>query len=207
MAPVLAETRLATLSSIVMLDSNGVVLNGPEFGRSLAMLPEAQAALAGRGQTVLRVNESYEPHYPLEWLSRASNLRLHYARPVKVEGRVVGAVLVSRSPRALFRGIYEDRGKIALGVGIIFLILLFLTAVLSRAIVRPIEGLSRATRELAAGRHVPARRPALKVVEIDALFADFEQMVGRRQLELPAEAAHLGLLGLLQGGFRALENG
>jgi len=176
MEPAFAETRLATLSSIIMLDSNGIVLNGPEAGRSLAMLPEVKAALAGKGQTVLRRNEKYEPHYPLEWLSRAANLRLHYARPVKVGDRVVGALLVSRSPRALFRGMYEDRGKIALGVGIIFLILLFLTAVLSRAIVRPIESLSRATRELAAGRHFPARRPALKVVEIDALFADFEQM-------------------------------
>ena len=29
---------------------------------------------------------------------------------------IVGVVLLSRSPRALFRGIYEDRGKIAIGM-------------------------------------------------------------------------------------------
>ncbi len=179
MEPAFVDTRLATLSSIIMLDVHGVVLNGPDAGRSLAMLPEVRAALAGRTRTVLRLNERYEARYPLEWLSRAANLRLHYARPVKVNGRIVGAFLVSRSPRALFRGISEDWGKIALGMGLILLALLFLTAMLSRAIVRPIEGLSRATRELADGRRVPARHPTLKVIEIEALYADFDQMAQR----------------------------
>jgi signal transduction histidine kinase len=83
---------------------------------------------------------------------------------------------LSRSPRALSLGLYEDRGKIILGVVAIFLLLLFLSAILSRAIVRPIEGLSRATRSLASGRRIAPRRPSLQVVEIRTLFEDFEQM-------------------------------
>jgi signal transduction histidine kinase len=126
--------------------------------------------------TVLRINENYGAHYPFEWLSRASNIRLHHTRPITVDGQVEGAILVSRSPRALFRGIYEDRGKIILGVVAIFLLLIVLSAVLSRAIVRPIENLSRATRALSAGRHVSPVRPSLEVVEIRDLFRDFEVM-------------------------------
>ena len=45
----------------------------------------------------------------MEWLSRASYLRIHHARPVVANGKVVGALLLSRSPRALFKGIYQDR--------------------------------------------------------------------------------------------------
>ncbi|WP_256869503.1 sensor histidine kinase [Sphingobium lactosutens] len=47
---------------------------------------------------------------------------------------------------------------------------------LSRAIVRPIEGPSRATRELASGRQVVPRHPSLQVVEIQAIYHAFEQM-------------------------------
>lgn len=176
LVPAFMETKQATLSSIVMLDRNGTVLTGPDKGRSLAMLPEVRSALAGAPATVLRENERYAARYAFEWLSRASNLRLHHARPITVGGQVAGVLLVSRSPRALFRGIYEDRGKIALGVVLILMMLVVISGILSRAIVRPIETLSRTTRALASGRRVDPGRPSLQVVEIRDLFDDFEGM-------------------------------
>ena len=126
--------------------------------------------------TVLRINENYGAHYPFEWLSRASNIRLHHTRPVTVDGSVKAVILVSRSPRALFRGMYEDRGKIAFGVITIFLLLIVISAVLSRAIVRPVENLSKATRALASGRKAHLVRPSLQVIEIRDLMGDFEVM-------------------------------
>ncbi|HUD28066.1 MAG TPA: HAMP domain-containing sensor histidine kinase [Novosphingobium sp.] len=183
MMPAFRDTKVTTLASILMLDRQGILLNGREAGRSLARLPEVRAALEGRPATVLRENEGYVHRHALEWLSRAANIRLHHARPISVDGKVVGVLLVSRSPRALFLGIYEDRGKIALGVVVIFAALVVLSAVLSRAIVRPIERLSEATRELSSGRRVAARQPSLQVVEIRQLFQDFEQMadsIGKR---------------------------
>lgn len=176
MAPALEETKQTTLSSIILLDARGTVLNGAQAGHDFAALPEVRAALAGKAATVMRLNESYNATYAFEWLSRASNIRLHHARPIRVNGQVVGALLVSRSPRALFRGMYEDRGKIALGIAIIFLLLLGLTGLLSRAIVRPMENLSRATRALASGQRAEPVRPSLQVVEIRDLFSDFEVM-------------------------------
>ncbi|WP_404477761.1 ATP-binding protein [Novosphingobium sp. BL-52-GroH] len=176
MMPAFRETKVTTLASILMLDRRGVLLNGREAGGSLASLPEVRAALEGSAMTVLRENEGYRNRHALEWLSRAANIRLHHARPIIVDGKVVGVLLVSRSPRALFLGIYEDRGKIALGAALILAMLVMVTAVLSRAIVRPVERLSQATRELASGRRVAARQPSLQVVEVRALFRDFEQM-------------------------------
>lgn len=176
MAPALAETKMVTLASIQMLDRNGVVLNGYGAGGGLKNVPEVAAALRGQPTTVLRRNASYRQVYPLEWLSRASSIRLHHARPIRVGDSIVGVILVSRSPRSLFKGIYEDRGKIMLGVVLIFGMLMVLSAVLARAIVRPVESLSKATRSMAQGRTVILDRPSLQVVEIRALYDDFEAM-------------------------------
>lgn len=176
LAPILETTEARTLASIQFIDRNGVVATGYEAGGSYAALPEITSALAGRPATVFRRNGNYRPRYSFEWLSRASALRLHHAHPVIVGGQVKGALLLSRSPRALFRGLYEDRGKILLGVVAIFGLLVLLSGVLSRAIVRPIEALSRATRDVAAGRGSVPPDPDLSVTEIRALYEDFRVM-------------------------------
>jgi len=176
MLPVIAATRRETLAAIVLTDRHGVVLTGPEQGRSLAVLPEVQSALAGQAMTVLRRNAAYRQPFLLEWLSRATDLRLHHARPIVIDGQVAGVVLAARSPRALFRGMYEDRGKIATGTMVILLILIGITLVLGRTIVRPIEALSRATRHLAEGRPADLPAPTLRVREIDGLIGDFATM-------------------------------
>lgn len=214
MAPALAETRRSTLASILLLDSHGVLLNGRDKGGSLAALPEVRAALAGRVTTVLRHNDAYGYRYPLEWLSRATDIRLHHARPIVVGGKVAGVVLVSRSASALFRGMWEDRGKIAIGVVAIFLALLVLTAILARAIVGPIEHLSAATRALAHGRKADPRRPSLQVREIRSLFDDFDvmaQSIERRSRYLRDFAAALSHefktpLAGIRGGIEVLQD-
>lgn len=175
-APILATTERTTLASIQMLDRNGTVLLGHDAGGSYAALPEVAGALRGQTGTVLRQNGAYSQRYAFEWLSRASSLRIHHVRPIMVDGRVVGALLLSRSPRALFRGLYEDRGKILLGIGLIFLALLVLTGLLSRGIARPIEALSGASRGVANGTGTVPDTPVTAAIEIRALFENFRTM-------------------------------
>lgn len=173
--PVFEQTSRTTLASIILLDRNGAVVIGPEYG-GYGHVPEVRQALAGRAQTVLRRHGGYQPVYAFEWLSRASALRVHHARPLIVDGKVVGALLLSRSSRALFRGIYADRGKIAFGVALIFGILIVLSGLVSRGVARPIEGLSRAAREVAAGQGSIPETPATAAVEIRTLYEDFRVM-------------------------------
>ena len=214
MAPAIAETRHATLASILLVDRQGIVLGGRDAGRSLAMLPELRRALAGQANTALRFNDAYGWRYPLRWVSRATDIRLHHVRPIRAGGRIVGAVLVSRSPRALFRGMWEDRGKIAAGTVSIFALLVLLTAVFARAFVRPIEKLSEASRALASGRPAMPRRPTLEVAEIRSLFDDFEAMsaaIARRSRYLRDFAAALSHefktpLAGIRGGIELLED-
>jgi signal transduction histidine kinase len=213
-APAIAETKRATLASILLLDRQGLLLNGRDRGLSLAEVPEVRSALGGTPATVLRHNDAYLRDTPLDWISRATSIRMHQARPITVRGQVAGVVLVSRSPSALFRGMWEDRGKIALGVGAIFSLLLVLTAVLARAIVSPVERLSRASRALAQGRHAAPRRPTLEVREIGSLYDDFAAMsaaIARRSRYLRDFAAALSHefktpLAGLSGGIELLQD-
>lgn len=175
LAPVLARTKQTTLSSILFLDGDGTIARlGP--GAQLAGLPEVAAARAGRPATVLRRNGAYRATYRFEWLSRAAALRVHHARPIVVNGEVVGVVLLSRSARSLFKGLYADRGKIILGIFLVLLLLLLLTGVLSRGIVRPVEALGRATRDLASGRGSLPDPPKTAAIEIQDLYRDFQRM-------------------------------
>ncbi len=176
LSPVIRETQLATLAAIRLTDRRGILLNGGARGQTLAGLPELAAALGGENATVMRRSDIYRPSFVLAFVSRASGVRLHHVRPIRADNQVVGAVILSRTPPPLFSGMAEDAGKIAIGVILIFITLVGITAVLARAIIRPIETLSRATRSVAAGRATIPGDPSLKVVEIEALYADFRSM-------------------------------
>ena len=174
--PILRLTSRTTLASILLLDTQGRILVGPQVGASYGDLPEVRSALRGQPATTLRRNGAYRPHYALEWLSRASDLRLHHACPILEDGRVIGVLLLSRSPRVLFAGIYEDRGKITLGVVLIFGTLVVLSGLLSRGIVRPVETLGEATRSVAIGGGLIPAAPTTAAIEIQALYRDFGTM-------------------------------
>ncbi len=176
MAPILEATSASTLASAALLDRHGQVVRGLGLGGDLSGLSEVRAALQGRPATVLRRNGAYQPRYWLEWLSRASAIRLHYARPIVVNGQVVGVLLLSRSPRALFRGLYQDLGKIALGVVVIVVLIVGLAGLVSRGVTRPIEALSVATRAVAEGRGSVPETPPTAAIEIRALYEDFRGM-------------------------------
>ncbi|MFC3581696.1 sensor histidine kinase [Sphingomonas hylomeconis] len=174
--PVIAVTRRTTLASIILLDADGRAVNGSTAGGSYAALPEVRAALRGRADTVLRQNADYRATYRFEWLSRAAAIRVHHARPIVAGGRVVAVLLLSRSARSLFRGIYEDRGKIVVGIVAIFGLLVVLSGLLSRGIARPIEALGLATRAVAGGRGTIPPVPPTATIEIQGLYADFAAM-------------------------------
>ncbi len=176
LSPIMDATRSTTLASIILLDRNGSIVAGSSAVGSYAALPEVAAALAGRATTVLRRNGAYRATYRFEWLSRAAAIRVHYARPIIVGDRVVGVLLLSRSARALFRGLYEDRGKIALGIAAIFGLLVVLSGVISRGVTRPIEQLGAATRAVASGHGRVPDPPPTAAIEIQGLYADFAVM-------------------------------
>ena len=178
--PVIERTLQTTLASVYFLDRHGYGVSGQGYGRDYSNLPEVRWALSGHPYTVMRVNGDLGARQrSFEWLSKASGIRLHHARPIVVDGKVKGALLLSRSPRALFRGLYEDRGKIIFGASLIFLILVVLSGLVSRGVSRPIEKLSAASRAVAAGGGEIPPTPRTAAREIRDLYADFRAMAER----------------------------
>jgi signal transduction histidine kinase len=212
--PIIDQTVRTTLASIILIDPRGIVLNGGDAGLSYAKLPEVADALAGKISTKLRYNGDYHPQYSFEWLTRAAAVRVHHVRPILIDGKVAGAVLLSRSSRALFRGMYEDRGKIALGVALIFGILVLLTMLLNRTIAQPIVALSAASRGVADGRGTLPDVPTTAAVEICALYEDFATMsevIARRSRYLRDFAAAVSHefktpLAGIRGGIELIED-
>ena len=179
-APVLFEATRTTLAGVRLLDRHGIVVAGrDETGLSLAHVPEVAAALAGRASSSLRRKGGYEQRYPFEWLSRASAIRVFHAQPVMVDGKVVGAVLLSRSPRSLFRGLYDDLDKLLLAGGLILIIVVGIAGLLGRSITRPVEHLAGAMGKVASGQRSVPETPATAAVEIRALFDNFREMEQR----------------------------
>lgn len=176
LAPVLVATREATLASILLLDRDGRIAGGSVRRGSFAGLAEVASALAGRPRTELRRNASYRAVYRFDWLTRAAATRVHHARPILVDGRVVGVLLLSRSARSLFVGLYQDWGKIVIGILAILALLILLSGLLSRGIARPIEQLQEATRSVAAGRGDVPATPPTAATEIQDLYRDFAAM-------------------------------
>ena len=178
--PVANDAAAITLAATRVLDAHGVVVIGRgDTGFSYAALPEVRAALAGQDATVLRRRAGQAPHPWLALLSRAWGVRVHHARPVLLGGRVIGVVMLSRTPRGLFLGIWQDRGKILTGVALILIVLLVLAGLLSRGIARPIDALARASEGVALGRVAMPETPPTAAIEIARLYDNFRAMAER----------------------------
>ena len=161
-------------AQVTLLDANAVPL--PGGGPRHAGLAEVQRALAGETVTLLRGRSN---PYGAEPITRAANVVVVHVRPVRVNGRAAGLVLMRQESRDVFAGMWADRWNIAIGASAVLLLLLFLAGLLSRAIGRPIELLSAATRDVAQGAVFIPPTPAMAAVEIQGLYESFETMADR----------------------------
>ncbi len=175
--PILKSATQITLASVRLTDAEGCIIAGrDEIGTSLAHVSEVAAALRGQHSSALRRKGDYQSRYTLEFLSRASAIRVSYAQPIIYNDRVIGTLLLSRSPRSLFKGLYEDIGKIIAATGLIFLLVLGLAGLLSRSITRPVELLNNSIIRVARGERPLLESPRTAAVELQQLFANFEAM-------------------------------
>lgn len=141
--PLLAQAQRITLASIRVLDLNGVAVASTreQLGFDFAAWEEATRALRGEQVSLLRARISDEPAPPLSSLSRGTRVRVYVGMPVILDGRVVGAILLSRSPLPVDKALYQARG-VLLAAGLILLVLVGgVSLLVSLTISRPMDAL------------------------------------------------------------------
>ncbi|KIC19936.1 ATP-binding protein [Leisingera sp. ANG-Vp] len=150
------EAGKSTLAGVIFLDHEGNG-TGEEGLRSHAGLPEVKKALAGKLGTTLRAREDAYGRHPLASLSRDTGYRVFVAYPVLSHGRVIGVILLSRTPLNLSKFLFRERDAL------IIMALFTLTGaaltgyLLLRLMSRPVRGLRDEARAIAEGGKPPAQ--------------------------------------------------
>lgn len=151
--PILKEGQRGTLAAIRVTDLNGTVVASTResLGHSIGHLEEVSRALRGEHVSLLRVRISDDVAPPLTSLSRGTRVRVFVAMPVHEQGRILGAVLLSRSPVPVDKALYENRWVLLSAAGGLIVIVLGMTLVVSLTITRPIDALIRQSERVVQG--------------------------------------------------------
>ena len=151
--PLMEEAQATTLAGVRVLDVNGIVVatTGSELGLSLLNREEVETALAGEAVSVLRQRISDEPDPPLGSMRRRADMRVFVAIPIMKNHRVLGAVVLSRTPVSLSEAVYRNRLSLGVGMAGLLVVILLVSALTSFTISRPVSALIAQSERVAAG--------------------------------------------------------
>jgi signal transduction histidine kinase len=182
-----------------VVDANGIVVAGTENndGRSLAPLQEVAAALKGHPTSALRARTPLPVTGLSQWtLNRVAAVRVYVAIPVLENDRVLGAVLMVRTPRTLLQALWGKRWQLAA----LFTLLLAagggLAVFTALTVSRPVRGAVEQARRVASGERDAVRplphRYTREVAELSASLATMAQTLERRADYIRDFAAEIG---------------
>ena len=191
-----AASRL-TLSGIRIVDRNGVVVasTGDETGLSIAHREEVAIALSGRRMSLLRERISDEPTPSLESLSRGQRYRVFVALPVEADGRVLGAVILSRTPLDISKAAWLNRRPLLVAAAIVLAVAVGVSLLVSLAVARPLRALIGQARRAEAGERGALQeiaRPGIaEIAELSAALASMAGSLERRGAYIRTFAGHV----------------
>jgi signal transduction histidine kinase len=196
LAGVLADTQATTLAGFRLLDPSGTVIaGGGDVGRSFAAIEEVRAALAGGYASALRHRVASRPVPPLYSVSRGTGVRVFVAMPVVIDGRVAGAVYLSRTPNNIVKHLYGERGKVMLAAISVLGATLLIAYLSIRTISRPMHALIQRTERIAAGDpdaiRPLARHGTREMAALSAAFLDMARKLQARSDTIRTFAGHV----------------
>ncbi|MBL4807266.1 MAG: sensor histidine kinase [Rhodobacteraceae bacterium] len=183
LSAIVISAKKQTLVGYRLLDIHGIVIGGTaEVGLSLAGVTEVATALNGQIASVPRVRLRETPEPALYALSRGTRVRIFVAMPVVVDGQVIGAVYLSRTPNHIFRFLYGERVNLAKAAGFVVLATGLIGFVFWRFITRPVHELINRTRKIGANPKARWRSAAHAGTREFATLGDsFQTMATRLQ--------------------------
>ncbi|MBN2575620.1 MAG: HAMP domain-containing histidine kinase [Deltaproteobacteria bacterium] len=183
---VLRETKRTTLAGLRIVDFRGTVVASShlELGQSLAHREEVGRALQGEMVSLFRRRVSDQMPPPYSSLSRETGVRVFVALPVVAENRVLGAVVLSRTPMTLGKAFYQDRYSLLAMAAILVAAVLAVSLLAAALIVRPVRALIRQTQAIAAGEAAGLRALAhagtREIAQLSQSFADMATRLAQR---------------------------
>lgn len=168
--PVIKDAQRVTLSGIKILDPQGIVVASQnEMGLSFSQTEEVQGALAGRPVSLIRERILKGKPPPLNSISRGAAINVFVAMPVFLQGRLIGVVVASRTPRDIMKALYGKQRDIGIAALILVLLTLGLATLTSYTITRPIDALIVQAQRIAngePGERAPIRNPVTREFEL-----------------------------------------
>jgi signal transduction histidine kinase len=179
LTPALQASVASTLTGIRIVDAGGIVVASTrgEIGVSLMNRDEVVRGLQGEGASVLRERSRSETVPPLASISRGQRYRIFVVMPVIASGKVVGAVVLSRTPLDIVKALYLVRVRLLQGAAAVLLVVLLVTIVTSFTINRPLEALTRRAVSISRGdTALPAAPRGPATLEVARLSTAIDEM-------------------------------
>jgi signal transduction histidine kinase len=189
LAPVLANVREMTLAGIRIVDGHGIVVASTanaDLGLDMGRQEEVAEALQGAPVAMLRERAPLSGEVSWESISRTTQLRVFVAVPVVVDGRVLGAVLVSRTPRNIVQTLYSKRDALLALAVVLIVSVAALAWFAGYTVVRPTRQLAAMARRVAAG-DVRAVEPLAAPMTREAQSLSASIVVLARTLQMRAD--------------------
>lgn len=152
-SPILEQAQRVTLAGIRVLSPEAVIVasTGDDLGLSLRDNPELAQALGGDWLSQMRRRTPARSTGALDSISRGAGLRVLVAGPVLSGERVVGAVLLMRTPVTVAAALRGKRRELAVAALLMVAATLGLAAFSSWAITQPLANLVAQARRAARG--------------------------------------------------------
>ncbi len=165
MSEMLALAKAQTLAGIRIVNDEGVVVasSGDSVGEDLSEDAEVRTALEGSQGLAIKPR----PPVPLsarrtterfDTPSRHADVRVFVAVPIRKDGAVLGAVILSRTPRDDLQTFWSMVPRLSVGAVVALLLTVFLAASGGWRASRSLNLLARASERIAAGQ-VGAEEP------------------------------------------------
>ena len=194
--PIMQNAQMVTLAGMRIVDFQGVVVasTGGLLGRSLASRREIRHALHGEYFSLLRQRTVYNQP-ALASISRGAGLRVYVAMPIILEQRLVGVVLLRRTPNTIGSALYGKRYPILYGllalVGVALAVSLFVSFSISRPVRDVIRQTKRAVRGQKGAVAVLERPVTLEIAQLSESVAQMAQYLEQRAEYIQTFASHV----------------
>ncbi|WP_293370496.1 ATP-binding protein [Nevskia sp.] len=195
--PILRSAQITTLAGMRVVDAGGTVVASTfeaEHCRSLLAFDEVQRALRGEPVSSLRDRHAGSPPSRFAF-SRANRVRVFVAMPIVLDNRVLGAVLLVRTPADIRQALVGKRNELLFGTLLVFAMVLALSVLTSRRITQPVEAVIEQARRAARGEQgavTPLAKPGTREIgELSETVAAMAATLESRARYIRDFAAHV----------------